>query len=363
MSENKTERKYPVGVVDKVSYEEYLKGRKEYENDPTRFLQTSDPKIVIDCLVSVPICRKMIKTLPDTEQGEIIKRVSEFKSKVSKVTMLKRKAFDQFGRNSDGNSFGMLTHKIPEILELFGKYYKLGEVYEIVVKQWGYEHITYYHIEKLYRENIEKIEQLQKKFREEYTDVRLGYKKSRLEELQLLYNKRKFKWLESQSLSDEKQLQALLESIKREIDGDLVVSGKMKIEIEQNTNYLIQHEILKNFNITSYIVSKLASRLGVNPVLIITRLLTSRYSKFTGFGPLSETRMEDDIDYPSTIVYNWEQIEEVYNLNTEKEKELRKFPVLDVEVIEETQNVKSQLLEKLKNMKKPLEESKENLKD
>ena len=73
----------------------------------------------------------------------------------------------------------------------------------------------YLQIKNVIKENITKIKELQENFKKDYSDIRLGYKGSRLEELQYIYNNRKSIYSKSNSREDEKELMTLIESIKK----------------------------------------------------------------------------------------------------------------------------------------------------
>lgn len=124
-------------------------------------------------------------------------------------------------------------------------------------------------IKNVIKENITKIKELQENFKKDYSDIRLGYKRSRLEELQYIYNNRKSIYSKSNSREDEKQLMTLIESIKKEIQGDLVINGNINLQIEEKANFFIQKEMLKNLNISMYISSEIAvgdCPFSLNPV-------------------------------------------------------------------------------------------------
>ena len=163
--------------------------------------------------------------------------------------------------------------------------------------------ISSYQIKKVIKDNILKINELRDKFKKDYSDIRLGYKRSRLEELQYLYNTRKNIYANSKikSKEDEKQLLAILESIKREIQGDLVINGELNVQIEDQASIFIKNQMMKKINISMYILASIAGKLNINPLLLLSRLNNSNYAQFTGYGidGISSTALTDEISYPS----------------------------------------------------------------
>ena len=77
-----------------------------------------------------------------------------------------------------------------------------------------------------------------------------------------------------------------------------------------------------------FVLSRIAGRMNINPLLLLSRLANSRYAQFSGYSErgLSPTNMKDEIFYPSSIIYNWATIEEANVEILQSEKEKSKLP-------------------------------------
>ena len=110
------------------------------------------------------------------------------------------------------------------------------------------------------------------------------------------------------------------------------------------------------------ILARICGKMGVNPNLVLSRLANSRYSQFSGLGQnLSPSRMIDDIDYASELVYNWNEIKSRNENFLEEEKRTGKLPDLSSKKTN-LDALKEQLKEKLRQSQQPLEEAKEEIK-
>lgn len=228
---------------------------------------------------------------------------------------------------------GFITDELsgvtPIIIDLAGRFYKVEEIHRIICEDLEVTSVNINQIKNVVKENSIKIKSLQEEYQKDYSDVRLAYKRSRLEELQQMYNNRKSQYNKNNyNKEDEKALFTLLETIKKEIQGDIVVNANVNLQIEEKSNFYIEQEMLKNLNISMFVLSRICGKMNINPHLILSRLAHSRYSQFSGYSEkgLSPTADTDVIDYTSNIVYNWNQIE-FQNEDIEKEnEELAKLP-------------------------------------
>ena len=175
-----------------------------------------------------------------------------------------------------------------------------------------------------------------------------------------MYNNRKSQYSKNYNREDEKALLGLLESIKKEIQGDLVVNANVSLQIEEKSNFFIEQEMLKNLNISMFVLARICGRMNVNPNLILSRLAHSRYAQFSGYSEkgLSPTAITDPIDYASNIVYNWQQIEVQNEDKAKEDKELAKLPEIESPKV---LTLKDKLKKRLEDAKKPLDEGKNNL--
>lgn len=356
---------YPKGVVNVDDYNNYLHFSDKWKNHIQRFYKLKNSSKELDLAQSPEKINKVIESLKlSKEEIDLINKINnEIYFLVQKSILFKKRAF--------GNNSVLLTEKgfIPDelsgcsplIIELAGRFYKAEEIHQVLCEDMEVTSVSVSQIKNVIKENITKIKELQENFKKDYSDIRLGYKRSRLEELQYIYNNRKSIYSKSNSREDEKQLMTLIESIKKEIQGDLVINGNINLQIEEKANFFIQKEMLKNLNISMYVLARIAGKMNVNPLLILSRLAHSRYAQFTGFSEngQSPTAISDEIPYASNITYNWGKIKEQNAIVLEEDEKLAKLPPPPSEP--RILSLKDKLLQKLNEAKKPLEKGKDNI--
>ena len=247
----------------------------------------------------------------------------------------------------------------PIIIDLAGRFYKAEEIHRVLCEDLEVTSITINQIKNVIKDNITKIKNLQEEYQKDYSEVRLAYKRSRLEELQEMYNNRKSVYSKTLNREDEKELMTLLDAVKKEIQGDLVVNANVNLQIEEKSNQFIEQEMLKSLNISMFVLARICGRMNVNPNLVLSRLAHSRYAQFSGYSPngLSSTADTDVIDYASNIVYNWNEIEIKNTEYIEENAKLAQLPVVD----DKSMSLKEKLLKRLEEAKKPLDSSKNKL--
>lgn len=355
---------YPKGVINIEDYNNYLVFSDKWKNHIQRFYKTKDKK-EIDLAQSPDKVQEIIKPLklPKNEVELITKINNEIYFLVQKATLFKKRAFGSNVVNLTEQGFvpDELSGCSPMIIELAGRFYKAEEIHQVLCEDMEITSVTISQIKNVIKENITKIKELQENFKKDYSDVRLGYKRSRLEELQYIYNNRKSIYAKSQNREDEKQLISIMENIKREIQGDLVINGTLNLQIEEKANDYIQREMLKSMNISMFILARIAGKMNINPLMILSRLAHSRYAQFTGFSEdgLSPTAISDEISYASSITYNWGKIESQNAIILEENEKMAELPKLTSG--KRVLSLKEKLLETLQKAKEPLNKGKENI--
>lgn len=355
---------YPKGVINIEDYNNYLVFSDKWKNHIQRFYKTKDKK-EIDLAQSPDKVQEIIKPLklPKNEVELITKINNEIYFLVQKATLFKKRAFGSNVVNLTEQGFvpDELSGCSPMIIELAGRFYKAEEIHQVLCEDMEITSVSISQIKNVIKENITKIKELQENFKKDYSDVRLGYKRSRLEELQYIYNNRKSIYAKSQNREDEKQLISIMENIKREIQGDLVINGTLNLQIEEKANDYIQREMLKSMNISMFILARIAGKMNINPLMILSRLAHSRYAQFTGFSEdgLSPTAISDEISYASSITYNWGKIESQNAIILEENEKMAELPKLTSG--KRVLSLKEKLLGTLQKAKEPLNKGKENI--
>jgi hypothetical protein len=326
---------FPKDVIDKDAYVKYVELYEELENDENKIFQTSNPNLKINLTGVVYIIKKQIINLPQEEQDEILKQASIYRGKVITIGHAKTKAFGNLKVKTDDDGNPDFSAKQAEILDLFGRFYTIPEVHKICITQWQ-SPISQNQLRIFFDNNRNMIDELRKEYEQDYADVRLGKRRSRLDEMSWIYSKTKDKYNLYEAREDAKLMLQILEQIKRECDGDIVINGKIQVDIEQTINLQIQQEMIKEFNITAFIIAKMAGRLNINPMFLISRLSHSHYAKFTGFTSATKEEMtEGDIYSPTGIVYDWNAIVQS-NANLEiEDKKLQELPTITESVVVE----------------------------
>ena len=296
----------PIGVVDEDAYKEYVRVRdsKTLKNAEAT---TSDPNVVVNLRATTYVIKKKIFHLPSEEQEDLLTRASALRKLTGKMVAYKRKAFNIKNKGSYSMQESLLDSKAAELVEYFGRFFSAKEVHRVVTLEWGME-VNLNTIDAFRRRNIEIISTRQEEYKRDYSDVRLGHKRSRLDELQFLYNHRKAKYEQSGSKEDYKLLLQTIDQIRKEVEGDrLTVDGAVQIDVEHTVNMHIQQEVMKTVVINDIVVGRLAAKLGVDSRLLINKLHNSYYSKFTGFDGQRELSEEAPM-YPSKFVYNFDEL-------------------------------------------------------
>ena len=284
--------------------------------------------------------------MEEADMEPLLEESRQFRSLSSKLTQLRLKV-EGVTRGSRHTTKAL--ERSQELLDLFGKYYNAKEVHQIATQHWGLSNLTYNWVIEFKNKNVEYIAELREKYAGDHSNVRLGHKRSRLDELTYMYQTRKQKYDGSSSRDDENQLLKIVEQIRKEIEGNkLTIDGSLSV----------QNEIGKYLNINDLIVSRLCARLKVNPKLILHRLHNSYYRKFTGFVQAEGESDYQEIQYPSSMVYDFGRIEKEHeNIEIEEAKYVEVVSVNDKDK-KEVMSVKERILAKLKEQKDKVERNK-----
>lgn len=302
---------------DQITNVEAYRKFEEFQNSPWlnawRIVKTSDKNTEIDLLMVDGTVRKRIKHLPQEEQYAILAKKYVAVTYYQKMMRERQKAIGKAVRNMSFSNI-VLEHRKAEVLELFGRMHSIQEVHKICLEDWGLD-VTISGLEQLRKANIEKITELQEEYTKNFSNIRLGYKRSRLDEFSWLYQETKDQYNKSKSKEDRKFLKELLEAIKKEVEGDLIrIEGDIQMNIEATLNVHIQKEVMRRLPIHEIIITRLAAKTGINPLMMIYRLQKSYYAKFTGYQGLNpgETMEDLTVDYPSAFVYDLDKLQQMH---------------------------------------------------
>jgi hypothetical protein len=298
----------PKGVLDEEAYIESVKLSKHPIIRNPKYVTSEGVELNIAMMVHQ--LRKKIEHLPNTEREKIEKLKALYFKINNNLTIQKRKAFGKKqGPTTNGEDGGILESKKEELLEYFGRMFTTEEVLKIVNLDWGFPigKQTVYEFKLKYAEDIKKrIEHHQVS----YHNIRLGIKKSRLEELSELYVKAKSIYTDGSKREDLKVLLSILEQLRKEAEGDrLTIDGKVDIKYEQNIQVHLMKEVFATTNLKEIILGRVAAKMGVNPVKLIYSLQNSYYKQYSNvLGDFDDDEANKDLPYPSQLNYDFERI-------------------------------------------------------
>lgn len=256
--------------------------------------------------------KKAIEGLPPEEQAKILKFKEIYHHVHHTGNVWKRKAFTQEALD-DSKEFGQSSQSIifpkrEEILELFGRMYSLTEVHKVIVKDWKIP-CSESAVERFRRTNMTTINEKIALYQRNYSDIRLGHKRSRLDELVWMYGKMKDKFMSSGSREEQRVMLSILEQIRKEVEGDSIrIDGTLDVNIEQTVNMHLQKEVFKEISITQIVIARVASKAGVDMMKMVNNLTNSYYSNYTGLVKPMDDGADEEFSFPSTEVYDFNKI-------------------------------------------------------
>jgi hypothetical protein len=345
----------PPGVINTEQYQKYLEINEKIKNHEYRKYKCSDGRIV-DLINPKSKTVPLLEGLKNQEIQEIFSKAKVLRSLIGHRTVAYRKMGSLDGKFATPES--VLEGKTDEIIEFFARWYTEAEVHKILCTQWGYK-IPIMAVKRFALKYKEKIAILKQAYEEEFTDVNIGIKRSRLSRLNFLMNDRMQLYERNHKVEDSREIRAILDQARKEVEGEtlkLDLSGKIDIEATLTIEY--QGQAMNRLLLQQLILARVSSRLQVNPIALMYRLANSYYSKFNGF------RKNEDITqqpiYPSSIPYDFNQIEQQYEAFSLKEQQMSKIEDATVIDKEETQDIRTKLLKALDAKRDKNKEVKEN---
>ena len=316
--------KLPDGVTDEQIFIDWYRLDKDLKKD-SFYESTCGVKINL----SAPFKKKTLQRIQSISEQKKVEKIWKGVSKRrGELLVLRNKVFGMISAsqtdyakffkqnrsevdyNQHPNDFSTQFDQFSaQIIALFGKFYTLDQVAEILKTEFGLEHFSITSLANFRLRHIENIKEIQEEYKRDYGEIRLTHKKSRLEELNELYFERRIIYNSTKQREDYKLLLQTIEQVKREVEGDIItVNGTIDINVEVTVQSHIHQELLKGLSIKDIIIARVAGRLGVNPAYLISRLHNSFYKKFNGFNIIDEN---SDIFYPSEVVYDFDKMREL----------------------------------------------------
>ena len=313
----------PKEVLDENAYKEwYILSKHNLLNDKA-FVNTADGNKV--SLHKLPHhLKKDIEHLDLKEQTKVMLLKQQYNKIFTQANVWKRRAFGT--STPKGHSLmGALNDRKEDVLELLGRMFSAEEVTKIINDEWKIPIAvgTVYNFKKA---NIDEITRRVDKHKASFSDLRLGIKRSRLEELIWLYNKRKDKYKQTENKDDYKLLLTTLEQIRKESEGEQIsINGKLTLAYESEIQSHLQQEVFKSFNLKEIILARVAARSGVSVPKLIASLNNSYYNKYSGVVHEIEDVPYEPV-FPSTQNYNFDKMESMVEQNLAKEQPKAETP-------------------------------------
>lgn len=355
-------REKPAGVVNEEAYKQYLKLKANtIDNDDVRlYYPESDNTLVVNLNVSYHTIEHQVSHLSQDEKDAIKRKSAAYKGLKARLGEYRKRAF---GVVKTTNTYqkslaSELDIRKGELIEMFGKSMSVQEVHQIVCDDWGMGSVAESTIKRFRKQNYDKIAEKQKKYNEEYSDIRLTNKRSRLDEYSWLYHDRKDKYMQTQQQGDYRLLLQTLKMIKDETElNTLKIEGNITHKIETDINISVQSEIMKGMTINAIIMGRVAHQLGISAHFINQQLLTSAYAKHNGFMEDQGDIRDLEVDYPSDIIYDWDKIAKA----NETKADSKYHKIEDAEVISDMNFHKESMLKELNKEQDEIQISKSNI--
>lgn len=316
----------PSKVVDIVAHAEFIRmSQIKILTKEGRMYPCSDGSRVN---LSQPIMyfQEKITHLSKEEQKFILGRKSLWAKLHARLIAKKRKAFGNTTQlpNVDKrivNAVMMLEERGKEIRGLYSRMFSPEEVQKIVVEEFKLpctlETAVYFR-----KKHLKVITQGIERFKRDYSEMRLGHKRGRMEELVWLYRLAKDKYSSTDGHSHREFMLKLLEQLRKESEGDVIkVEGNIDLKIEATINHHMRAEVMAGLSISQIIIGRVAAKMNVQPYILTNRLAKSAYSKFNGMlGDVKDAEYEE-LKYPSASPYEYDAIKADYRMITREEEQ------------------------------------------
>jgi|ERR1035437_3260839 hypothetical protein len=305
-------------IVDQEAYLKYQELVKHpILNKMSKYTDTKGRTINIG--MTPANLQKNIADLSTSEQHNIMVLKHRHLAIMGKRNGFLRKAFGTFV-TADGSKLSEVNEKLNErkldLIELFGKMFTTKEVHQIVLDQFNLRSVTLKQIEIFKARYSPEINIKIEEHKRTFSDIRLGHKRSRLEELSWMYMKRKRIYQLTNKPDDHRLLLQTIEQIRKEAEGDLLrIDGQLVHNIEGTIQAHIQNEVLKFLNLKEIILARVAAKANITPIKLIESMSRSYYHRIL---ELSEPVQIEE--FPSMQVYDFDRIKRIQEQKAVTEK-------------------------------------------
>ncbi len=334
----------PKQITDQAAYDEYLRLKSNPILNEKKFLEATDGTVINLGLFPQQL-QKKIEHLPGEEQLKILKLKSIYFQIHCRMNGMKTKAFGKQVDENGHDKRSAFEKKEQEMIELFGRMFGIREVYEICTQEWKIR-CTSEQVKNFRAGHLGTIAAKIEEHKRTYSDIRLGHKRSRLEELTWLYQKRKAIYNASNKADDHRLLLQTIEQIRKECEGDkLTIDAVLNHNIDGIISEHVQKDLTKNLSIKELIIARVASKTNTSAVALVAALSKGHYAQI-----LEHHQRDAEIEYPSIQTYDFDRISRIATAREEEEKEAIIAPI-SLEVVKNGLDIKAILLAKLTQKK------------
>ncbi len=349
----------------KKAYAEWIKLEGHIRSHPDRYHKVTDPEnediiVDIDLTSNWRYIHRKVSHLPANEIVELQTMWRGIQVLKQRKGQLKR-VWNGALKADEGST---INERETDILELFGRWMTVGEVYDTVHSDWGIAHISKRDINEFRIKNQEKIDKLRTEWENTYDHNYLAKKRGRIEQLGYLYYTQKQKYDGSDyAATYSREMVKILEQIRKEVEGDrlkLTIDGRIDVDQTIQVNKTLQ-EVSKELPINDMIIAIVAGKKGLDPVELMGQLTNSTYAKYNGFGGVLTKGDEQDLSIlPSNFTYDWVALEKKYK--GKEEERIEGTPIdISIEIVADQVKVttsRAKLMEMLEKKEKKINKPK-----
>lgn len=336
--------------TDKIAGEKYNKVIDIINNQSYRMVHCSDGVTVLDLMGIKSYIIKKIAYLPKDERDDIVRRFDRFSKLKGHLGKLKLQAY---GSTEDGYQ-SILEARKAEMLELFAMYYAPDEIHKRLLEETGLQ-LNISSVRRFYKKYRVEIEKLQLEYDAEYGAVGISRKRSRLEILDLMLRRIKAEFDKTSGkhmLPYAREMKNILEQARKEVEGEQIrlnIDGSINITATIESSKGVE-QLYSDINFMTLLISRVAARMRINPMMLNYQLTNSWYAKFTGI-KRNDSIMDEEPDYPSKIILNWDDLQSKAEKKEQEYKKLQKkfTEEIECESIEEEESQAEKLRQALRD--------------
>lgn len=267
---------------------------------------------------------RFLEILPSKVKATLEKDIARYKKFSAQYQSLKEKVYGlKVGPTSEHRYFKVLNPYKIFIIELYGRFFTDQEVLNKLLEEKGIK--VSKNTLKKYKDSVsDDIAKARIEHMEDPSGLRLYHKKSRLEELEWLFNHRKGKYKVSESASDYKLLIDTLKIIRDEATDGLTKSEvNVNMNVTTTINTALVEDLMNKLPVLMLVIARVAVKNNINPLFILYKLKNSIYSKFTGLSEPGGDIFEDPVEYPTSIAFNLDNMRSLYEKSALKDEEYK----------------------------------------